>query len=290
MNALTNFFEWPSGMIELGKDIYAYVQSKGIAGYSNAGLIVGPEYCVVVDTLGTNSMQEGFVAAIKKVTDKPVGLVLITHHHVDHILGTHRFMPARIVCHRACRAQILAGGGQDIVRNWGIKRPHFAADLHNIQVIVPDITFEDRISVHLGDRELVFYHPGPAHTYGDAALLLAKEKVLFTGDLFFNRVCPAAHQGTLRGWANAVREILELDVDTIVAGHGPIAGKAELREMLRYLELIQAGARAGFDRGWSAKQTADEMDVGDFRRWGDSDERLVEVVERAFLNYRAGVA
>ena len=289
MNALSNFFEWPSGLIELGEDIYAYVQPKGIAGYSNAGLIVGPEYCVVVDTLGTNSMQEGFVAAIKRVTDKPVGLVLITHHHVDHILGTHRFMPARIVCHRACRAQILAGG-QSIPYHWGVKRPHFAADLDNIPVIVPDITFEDRISVHLGDRELVFYHPGPAHTYGDAAALLGKEKILFTGDLFFNRVCPAAHQGTLDGWAGAVREMLELDVDTIVPGHGPLAGKAELREMLRYLELIRIGARAGFERGWSAKRTADEMELGEFRRWGDTNERLVEDVERAFLNYRAATA
>ena len=270
-----------------GKDIYAYVQSKGIAGYSNAGLIVGPEYCVVIDTLGTNSMQQGFLDAIKKVTDKPVGLVLITHHHVDHILGTYRFMPARIVCHRACRAEIAAGR-DSVVRNWGIKRPHFANDLDNIRVVVPDLTFEDRISVHLGDRELVFYHPGPAHTYGDAAALLAGERILFTGDLFFNRVCPAAHQGTLKGWANAVREMLELEVDTIVPGHGPIAGKAELREMLRYLEMIQAGARAGYERGWSAKQTADAMDLGDFRRWGDTDERLVDDVERAFLNYREG--
>ena len=289
MNALSSFFEWPSGLIEVGKDIYAYVQSKGIAGYSNAGLIVGPEYCVVIDTLGTNSMQEGFLSAIKSVTDKPVGLVLITHHHVDHILGTYRFMPARIVCHRACRAQILAGG-QEIPRQWGIKRPHFAGDLNGIKVIVPDITFEDRISVHLGDRELVFYHPGPAHTYGDAAALLPKERILFTGDLFFNRVCPAAHQGTLDGWVGAVREMLELDVDTILPGHGPLAGKAELREMLRYLELIQAGVRIGLERGWSAKRTADEMELGEFRRWGDTDERLVDDVERAFTNHRAASA
>ncbi len=288
MNALSKFFEWPTGLIEVGKDVYAYVQPKGIAGFSNAGLIVGPEYCVVVDTLGTNSMQEGFVSAIKKLTDKPVGLVLITHHHVDHILGTHRFMPARIVCHRACRAQILSGG-QEIPRNWGIKRPHFAADLHNIPVIVPDITFDDRISVHLGDRELIFYHPGVAHTHGDAALLLPKEKILFTGDLFFNRVCPAAHQGTLKGWAGVVREMLDLDIDVLVPGHGPLAGKAELREMLRYLEIIYVGARKGFELGWSEKRAADEMELGDLREWGDTEERLVEDLQQAYREFRSEI-
>ena len=277
MNALSKFFEWPTGLIEVGKDVYAYVQPKGIAGFSNAGLIVGPEYCVVVDTLGTNSMQEGFVSAIKKLTDKPVGLVLITHHHVDHILGTHRHM------------QQHQRPAQQLQESEQVKRPHFAADLHNIPVIVPDITFDDRISVHLGDRELIFYHPGVAHTHGDAALLLPKEKILFTGDLFFNRVCPAAHQGTLKGWAGVVREMLDLDIDVLVPGHGPLAGKAELREMLRYLEIIYVGARKGFELGWSEKRAADEMELGDLREWGDTEERLVEDLQQAYREFRSEI-
>ena len=84
--------------------------------------------------------------------------------------------------------------------------PLFRNRAIRIPVIVPDITFDDRISVHLGDREIVFYHPGVAHTAGDAAALLPKEKILFTGDLFFNRICPAAFQGSLNGWAGVVRE------------------------------------------------------------------------------------
>jgi cyclase len=281
---MDSFLDWPNGMVELARDVYAYVQPKGIAGYSNAGLIVGPEYCVVIDTLGTNSMQQGFVDAIRRVTQKPVGLVLITHHHVDHILGIQRFMPARIVCHRACRHEI-ATAGQATVERWGIKRPHFANDLGGIKVVVPDITFEDRISVHLGDRELVFFHPGVAHTHGDAAGLLPAEKILFMGDLFFNRICPAAFAGSLSGWIRVVKEILELDAETIVPGHGPLAGKSELRDMLRYLELIYAGSLEGFRLGLDPVKVADEMDIGEFRRWGDTHERLLEDVRRAYAEF-----
>jgi cyclase len=289
MTLPASFFEWRTGLLEVADGVFAYIQPKGSAGFSNAGLIVGPDYCVVVDTLGTNSMQEGFVSAIRRVTTRPVGLVLITHHHADHVLGTHRFMPARVVCHRACR-HAIAAEGQGIPARWARKRPMFAPDLQNIPVIVPDITFEDRISVHLGEREIVFFHPGVAHTSGDAAALLPAEKALFAGDLFFNRVCPAAFQGSLGGWIRAVKGILELDIDTIVPGHGPVSGKDELRTMLAYLELIESGARDAFRLGWNEERAAREMPLGDFRGWADSDERLLEDVQRAYAGFRQEAA
>lgn len=284
MSTDSSFANWPAGMIEVADGVFAYVQRsgpQGNAGYSNAGLIVGPEYCVVVDTLGTNDMHDAFAAAIRRVTDKPVGRVLLTHHHVDHILGTHRFRPACVICHRACRQHIVDGGPHAAAR-WAAKRPHFAAELHDIPVVVPDLTFDDRVSLHLGERELVFFHPGPAHTDGDAAAWLPAEKVLFTGDLFFNRVCPAAFGGTLSGWIAATRELLAMDAQIYVPGHGPLARKSDLRAMLEYLEVIDRSSRAGHAAGIPAEQVAREMPLGPLREWADTEERLLEDVKRAY--------
>ena len=202
MTQASRFLQWDCGMRELADGVFAFVQRSGAhgnAGYSNAGLVVGPDHCVVIDTLGTNSMQEAFLAEIRRVTDKPVGRVLLTHHHVDHILGTHRYRPACVISHRACRQHIVEGGPNAAAR-WAAKRPHFAHDLQGIEVVVPDLTFDDRVYLHLGERELVFFHPGLAHTDGDAAAWLPAERILFAGDLFFNRVCPAAFAGSLTGW------------------------------------------------------------------------------------------
>lgn len=275
---------WPTGMIEVGDGVFAYVQASGPhgnAGYSNAGLVVGPDHCVVVDTLGTNAMHDAFCAAIRRVTDKPVGRVLLTHHHVDHILGTHRFRPACVICHRACREHIVQGGPGAAAR-WAAKRPHFAADLHDVPVHVPDLTFEDRVSLHLGEREIVFFHPGPAHTDGDAVAWLPAEKLMFTGDLFFNRVCPAAFGGTLTGWIDVTRELLAMEVDTYVPGHGPVSDKAGLQRMLEYLEVIDKTSRDGHAAGLSAEDVARDMPLGPLREWADTEERLLEDVRRAY--------
>lgn len=284
MTARDPFLQWPTGMHEVADGIYAYVQGNGPygnAGFSNAGLVVGPDYAVVIDTLGTSSMHDGFVDAIRRVTDKPVGLVLLTHHHVDHVLGVRRFMPVRIACHRQCRAHILAGR-DTMAQRWRGMRPLLANDIPEGPAIVPDLTFQDRISVHLGERELVFFHPGPAHTDGDAAVLIPDAGVLFTGDLFFNRVCPAAFQGNIDGWIAAVDEMLAVPADVVVPGHGPVADRAALAEMKRYLALIRDGARDAYARGIDAEAAARDMDLGDLRRWSDTDERLLQDVQRVY--------
>lgn len=286
---MTNLLDWPGGMYELADGVFAYVQANGPhgnAGYSNAGLIVGDEYCVVVDTLGTNSMQQGFVDAIRKVTTKPVGRVLLTHHHADHVFGVYRFRPACVIAHRACRHQMVLAGPDDVQR-WGRKRPHFAGDLQGIEIVLPDLTFDDRITLHLGNREVLFFHPGVAHTQGDAAALLPQERILFAGDLFFNRVCPAAFAGSLQGWIRAVHDILAMEVDTIVPGHGPVAGKPELKRMLDYLELILQHSRAGWQSGAAAEDVAADMPLGELREWADTEERLLEDIKRAYAGFTA---
>lgn len=287
-----SLLQWPTGMKELADGVYAYIQPNGPhgnAGYSNAGLIVGDDYCAVVDTLGTRSMQQGFLDAIRKVTNKPVSRVLLTHHHPDHVFGVQRFMPACVIAHRACRHHMVQAGQADVQR-WARKRPHFAADLEGVEVVYPDLTFEDKVTLHVGPHEVVFFHPGVAHTDGDAAAWLPRSRILFAGDLFFNRVCPAAFAGSLQGWIQAVKDILALDLATIVPGHGPVAGKPDLRRMLDYLELILAHARVGFLSGADAQAVAAAMPLGELREWADTEERLLEDIRRAYLGFQSEAA
>ena len=262
-----NLLDWPGGMHEIADGVFAFIQPNGPhgnAGWSNAGLVVGDEYCAVIDTLGTNSMQLAFGEAIRKVTSKPVSRVLLTHHHSDHVFGVHRFRPSCVIAHRACRHN-MALAGPEAVQRWAAKRPHFAPDLQGIPVILPDLTFDDKVTVHVGAHEIEFFHPGIAHTDGDAAALLRKERVLFAGDLFFNRVCPAAFAGSLEGWIAAVQHMLALEVDTIVPGHGPISDKAGLGRMLEYLQLIVHHSREAFAAGASAEEAAEAMPLGELR-------------------------
>ncbi|MEO5672352.1 MAG: MBL fold metallo-hydrolase [Ramlibacter sp.] len=282
-----NLLDWPGGMHEVADGVFAFIQPNGPhgnAGWSNAGLVVGDEYCAVIDTLGTNDMQMAFVDAIRKVTSKPVSRVLLTHHHSDHVFGIHRFRPSCVIAHRACRHNmVLAGPGA--VQRWAAKRPHFASQLNDIPIILPDLTFQDQVTVHVGSHEILFFHPGIAHTDGDAAALLAKERVLFAGDLFFNRVCPAAFAGSLGGWIAAVEHMLQLDIQTIVPGHGPVSDKAGLGRMLEYLRLIVRYSQEAYVAGVTAEEVAASMPIGEFREWADTDERLLEDVRKAYTGF-----
>lgn len=281
--------QWNTGLVELGDGVFAYVQAKGTAGISNAGLILGDDYAVIIDTLGTRPMHDNFIASIRRVTKLPIGAVVITHHHIDHILGIHRFLPTRVICHASARPGITSRG-PNAVEEWGERRPQFAEDLVGVELAVPDVTFEDRLTLHLGRREVVCVYPGAGHTTGDIYVHLPDDDILFAGDLFFNFVCPAGFQGHVGHWIEVVDELRALAPTVVVPGHGPVSDCDGLADMQRFLRLIHRGARECFDRGITAAEAAAELQVGDFRKWGDADERLPENIARIFAEFRGELA
>jgi glyoxylase-like metal-dependent hydrolase (beta-lactamase superfamily II) len=80
----------------LAPDIYAYTQASGPgvdnASLSNAGLIVGPESMLAIDTLGPPVHAKAFRAAATQATGKPFGRVVNTHHHRDHTNGNYLYV------------------------------------------------------------------------------------------------------------------------------------------------------------------------------------------------------
>ncbi|WP_243675719.1 MBL fold metallo-hydrolase [Vulcanisaeta distributa] len=84
--------EWQTGLIELDKGIYAYIQPRGgIWFIANAGLIVGRDFSIVIDSLTNEKMAMDFLSSIRKVTDKPIRFLINTHYHGDHTWTNHLF-------------------------------------------------------------------------------------------------------------------------------------------------------------------------------------------------------
>ncbi|MDZ4278072.1 MAG: MBL fold metallo-hydrolase, partial [Dehalococcoidia bacterium] len=140
----------------------------------------------------------------------------------------------------------------------------------------------------LGGRAVRLLHFGTAHTIGDALVLLPDERLLFAGDVAFHYVTPLAFEGHVGGWLKVCDEIAALDVDTIVPGHGPVGGKAELREMRGYLDSVRRQARAAFDAGRSQEEAARGIDLGDYASWAEP-ERLPLNVGRLYQEFRGEI-
>jgi glyoxylase-like metal-dependent hydrolase (beta-lactamase superfamily II) len=81
-----------------------------------------------------------------------------------------------------------------------------------------------------------------------------------------------------------VEGLLALDAEVIVPGHGPVADRAALAEMLRYLRLIQTGSEQAHARGLTPEQAAAEMELGAFRDWFDTEHRLLQDIERVYAS------
>lgn len=275
---------WKTGLVEVAARVFAFVQATGETGISNAGLIVGSESAMAVDALMVPSMTRRFVAAIKRATRKAVAQLINTHHHLDHTGGNRFFRRAAIISHARCR-EVLATGFPPLPL---LQRfmPRFAREFPLMRVVLPTVTFEDRMVIHDGHREIHLWHPGgPAHTVGDTTLYLPKEKVLFAGDIAFHYVTPLAFQGHVGNWIKAADRLLAFEADVIVPGHGPIGTKADLKKMRDYLALVRREAKRRFDAGVSPEEAARDIRLGIYARWREA-ERILPNVSRCYQEFR----
>ena len=141
---------WPTGLKELGSGVYAYQQPGGW-GRTNAGLIVGEDYAIVVDTQYTEELTLNFINEIRGVTDKPVRYIVHTHHHGDHVHGDHLFADAQVVCHDNCCRTLLSRKAPDLDR---LVYLYPNLDFSGVTYPKPEITFSQSMSIYQGNRRI----------------------------------------------------------------------------------------------------------------------------------------
>jgi cyclase len=149
----------------------------------------------------------------------------------------------------------------------------------------PTVTFDDRLTVYVDDLRVELLYLGPAHTTSDIVAWIPERKLLFSGDLVFNGGTPFALGGSVGGWLDAMDRLEALGAETIVPGHGPVAGPEVLGQVRRYLEWLQAVGREGFERGVPPLELAQGLDFGEFADWHDR-ERIVPNLHRVYSELR----
>ena len=300
---------------ELGNGIFAYTQLPGSWGWSNAGLITDGDQSLLVDTLFDKKLTAEMLESMRRASPAAaqIGTVVNTHGNGDHCYGNALVADAEIIGTRGCvedlreappsRNQLLiraasiigrlGAGGRvlgRVLNAVGIDRVALLADaaplatsffgdfdFTNNDVVLPNRTFERELTLTVGDKRVELIEVGPAHTLGDAVVWIPEDRTLFTGDILFKDAHPVIWEGPVSNWVAACERLLDMDIETVVPGHGPLTDKSALRETLRYLEALTEQARSRYDAGMSVEDAAHEVAFEEFDHWIDAERIYVNV-------------
>jgi len=203
----------PVSIQKLREDLFMIAGEGG-----NVAVYVTGEGVLLVDDMYERNADD-ILAQVRTITDKPLKYVLNTHQHEDHSGGNVRMLPlAEVIAHKNARANLVR-----LNQPW-----------------LPRLTFSEEADVHLGGKEVRAHYYGRGHTGGDAVVYFPEARAIHTGDLFLSGpVIPKGpgganiyvdyrEGGSALEWTGALDQVLKLDFDIVIAGHGPLATRADL--------------------------------------------------------------
>jgi len=245
----------------------------------NLGLVVGKQGAFLVDDQYA-PLTERIQAAVAAITDRPIRFVLNTHWHGDHTGGNENLAEAGVlvVAHDNVRQRLSTGQFMAFFEREVPPAPDGA---------LPVVTFNDRVTFHLGGHTVDAIHLPHAHTDGDAIVHLREADVIHAGDIVFYGMYPFIDYGSggrLDGMIEAVDRMLALsgDATRIIVGHGgPVIGRNELARYRDMLATVHERLRAHLDAGLDLDAIQAEAPTADFDEfWGGGfigPERFVEM-------------
>ena len=160
---------------EVGRDLYAFTAE----GDPNTGVIIGDDSVMVVDAQATPVMAKQVVERIRSVTDKPIKYVVLSHYHAVRVLGASGYGAEQILSSEKCQAMIHERGQEDWDSEFG-RFPRLFQAADSIPGLTwPTMTFERKMTVHMGKRRVELMHLGRAHTAGDIVAYVPDAGVIF---------------------------------------------------------------------------------------------------------------
>jgi cyclase len=243
----------------------------------NVAVQTGDEGVLVVDT-GLAQNADRLLAAIKKLSDKPIRWIINTHFHPDHTGGNETLskagsrtngQPAEILSHENVLTRMSAPA---------VKRPTAAWPT--------DTYFPEEKDIFFNGEAVMLYHEPNAHTDGDSIVFFRRSDVVVAGDTFVTTSYPfidQANGGSVQGELNALNRILDITVPAheqeggtfVISGHGRICDEADVLEYRDMVTIVRDRIQDMVKRGLTLDQVKAAKPTLDYDRHYGSDTGFV---------------
>ncbi|MFJ8911563.1 MBL fold metallo-hydrolase [Amycolatopsis sp. NPDC102389] len=245
----------PGQAREIARDLVV-IPNLGVDLVPNIGVIGGSHSVLVVDTgLGPRNAEKVLAFAAEHARGRRLYLTT-THFHPEHAFGAQVFAEEATYLVNGAQAADLVHKGPGYLEMFrGLGAP-VARALDGVELITPDVVYDDVYDLDLGGRVVRLEATGRAHSKGDQVVTVPDAGVLFTGDLvetgqfsIFPWFPPYDTDVSGRRWIEVLGRLAAAGPDLVVPGHGDVSGRRILTDVREYLELLR-------DETWKRRDSA----------------------------------
>ena len=268
------------GFTKVKDGIYVFAPD---ATTTTCSFIVTQEGVVMIDSCNSPIYSRNMLAAIKKVTDKPIVFLIDTETHSDHTANHYVFSPpATVINHTGAGAAMRKEYNPKRAETLAMKSAELREAVKGEKLIVPHIEYKDRMTINLGERTFELFYLKNVHSEADTAIWLPKERVLF-----------AASAANVRRFLNLRPSVVIPDVlasfklmkslnpEIVVTGHGPATTTKVFDEYEAFYTLLLKRVGDMAAQGKSLAEIKKELKMPEFADWHDQ-ERLGANIDAAW--------
>ena len=207
-----------------------------------------------------------------------VRYLINTEPHGDHFSGNN-FFDGTIVAHEGTGKAIAASSVENYKQSLQQKSPESLPLMRGFMFRTPDITFNERLTIFLGDHTIQLIHM-PGHTAYQVAVLIPDEKAVFTSDNIFYKVQAWLHQALPFKWLESLNQLKTFDVDTLIPGHGDICDRSYIPEMSSFIQKWIDTVTTAIRQGLSLEEAQETISLLNYYPMEKGSELIGKQVQR----------
>lgn len=240
---------------EIAPNVFVETEFHG----ANVGFIITGQGVILIDTPMLPRDARLWLSEIRQRTDQEIVYIINTDHHRAHIVGNQHFPMATVIAHEFAWKNMKSYGDSfrtRLLNLYGDRIPEAANEWKdNLKIVLPEITFTDRVFIFRGDKEIHLIPLG-GHTPATTVVYLPNDKLLFAGDLVITDRPPFLSQGDTGEWLQALRYVRKLRWNILIPGHGELTGEEATQKMSEFLRLVRRKVRSAHKAGLPKTEAA----------------------------------